>query len=141
MEHYFGRRSGCSLCRYIAPHPRHICGQPDGSGCARRAALGLDQRDRIPVGFRPDAGVERRADARTFSSAGRLGSYGAALDLINQGLNDLSERTLSPEPVSRLRVPSVTKRIVILGGGFGGMRTAECLEEQLRADPSVSLTL
>jgi len=35
----------------------------------------------------------------------------------------------------------VTQRIVILGGGFAGMRTAERLEEQLRANPSVSITL
>src|SRR6266852_3941680 len=67
--------------------------------------------------------------------------YGAALGLITQGLSDIAEHMLGPEPVPRLQVPSVTKRIVILGGGFGGMRTAECLEEQLRADPSVSITL
>jgi len=67
--------------------------------------------------------------------------YAASLGLITQGLSDIAERMLGPEPVSQLQVPSVTKRIVILGGGFGGMRTAECLEEQLRADPSVSITL
>jgi NADH dehydrogenase len=67
--------------------------------------------------------------------------YAAALGLINQGWSDIAERVLGPEPVPRLQVPSAKKRIVILGGGFGGMRTAECLEEQLRADPSVSITL
>src|SRR5246127_1483271 len=67
--------------------------------------------------------------------------YGAALGLITQGLTDIAERMLSPEPARRLQVPRAKKRIVILGGGFGGMRTAECLEEQLRADPSVSVTL
>jgi NADH dehydrogenase len=67
--------------------------------------------------------------------------YGAALGLINQGLSHTAERLLGPELVSRLQVPSAKRRIVILGGGFGGMRTAECLEEQLRADPSVSVTL
>jgi NADH dehydrogenase len=36
---------------------------------------------------------------------------------------------------------SVTKRIVILGGGFAGMRTAECLEDKLRGDYSITLTL
>jgi NADH dehydrogenase len=36
---------------------------------------------------------------------------------------------------------SVSNRIVILGGGFAGMRTAECLENKLRGDFSVSLTL
>jgi NADH dehydrogenase len=67
--------------------------------------------------------------------------YGALLGLITQGLSDIGERVLGPGKVSRLRAPSVTKRVVILGGGFAGMRTAECLEEQLRADPSVSITL
>src|ERR1700739_1372855 len=67
--------------------------------------------------------------------------YGAALGLISQGLSDIAERVFGPEPVSRLQVPSAKKRILILGGGFGGMRTAECLEEQLRSDPSVSITL
>jgi len=67
--------------------------------------------------------------------------YGAALGLISQGLSDIAERVFGPEPVSRLQVPSAKKRILILGGGFGGMRTAECLEEQLRAGPSVSITL
>jgi NADH dehydrogenase len=67
--------------------------------------------------------------------------YAAALGLINQGFSDIAERVLGPEPVPQLQVPSAKKRIVILGGGFGGMRTAECLEEQLRADPSISITL
>ena len=67
--------------------------------------------------------------------------YDASLGLITQGLSDIGERVLGPEKVSRLQAPSVTKRVVILGGGFAGMRTAECLEEQLRADPSVSITL
>ena len=37
--------------------------------------------------------------------------------------------------------PREKKRIVILGGGFAGMRTAECLEKQLRRDPAVSIAL
>ena len=67
--------------------------------------------------------------------------YGALLGLITQGLSDIAERVIGAEPVSRLPAPPVTKRIVIVGGGFGGMRTAECLEEKFRADPSVSVTL
>ena len=67
--------------------------------------------------------------------------YGASLGLITQGLSDIADRMLGPDLVSQLQVPSATKRIVILGGGFGGMRTAESLEEQFRTDPSVSITL
>ena len=67
--------------------------------------------------------------------------YSASLGLITQGFSDIAEHVLGPEPESRLQVPPITKRIVILGGGFGGMRTAECLEERLRADRSVFITL
>lgn len=65
--------------------------------------------------------------------------YGAALGLITQVLNDAAERVLGPEPVSTPPAHSEKKRIAILGGGFAGMRVAECLEEQLGA--SVSITL
>jgi NADH:ubiquinone reductase (H+-translocating) len=67
--------------------------------------------------------------------------YGASLGLLTQALSDIARRVFGPEPVPRLPAPSVTTRIVILGGGFAGMRTAECLEEQLRADALVSITL
>ena len=67
--------------------------------------------------------------------------YGAFLGLITQGLSDIGEHVLGPENVPQSQAPSVTKRVVILGGGFAGMRTAERLEEQLRADPSVSITV
>src|SRR5258708_23173670 len=53
--------------------------------------------------------------------------YGAALGLVTQGLSDIAERALGAEPVSQLPGASVTKRIVILGGAFGGMRAAKCL--------------
>src|SRR5260370_23803702 len=61
--------------------------------------------------------------------------YGAALGLIAQGLSDIAEHMLGPEPVTRLQVPSVTKRIAILAGGFAGLRTAARLEEQLTPTP------
>jgi len=50
--------------------------------------------------------------------------YSASLGLITQGFSDIAEHVLGAEPESRLQVPPITKRIVILGGGFGGMRTA-----------------
>lgn len=67
--------------------------------------------------------------------------YGASLGISNQALNGVAEHFFGPEPVSKSRAVSVEKRIVILGGGFAGMRTAECLEERLRTNFSVSLTL
>jgi NADH dehydrogenase len=67
--------------------------------------------------------------------------YGASLGIINQALQDGAEHFFGPEPAPKVPAVSVSKRIVILGGGFAGMRTAECLEEKLRGDFSISLTL
>ena len=67
--------------------------------------------------------------------------YGASLGIINQALQDGAEHFFGPEPASTVSAVSVSKRIVILGGGFAGMRTAECLEEKLRGDFSINLTL
>src|SRR5271154_2014102 len=67
--------------------------------------------------------------------------YGAVLGLITQGLTDITERVLGPEIENISPAPREKKQIVILGGGFAGMRTAECLEQQLRRDPAVSIAL
>jgi hypothetical protein len=61
--------------------------------------------------------------------------------LISQGVNDLvfawwgSEYAPPPPP------REVQTRIVILGGGFAGVTTADTLEHLFGADPSVSFTL
>jgi NADH:ubiquinone reductase (H+-translocating) len=67
--------------------------------------------------------------------------YGALLGIINQALQDGAEYFFGPEPAPKVPAVSVDKRIVILGGGFAGMHAAECLEETLRGDASISLTL
>jgi NADH:ubiquinone reductase (H+-translocating) len=67
--------------------------------------------------------------------------YGASLGLFTQGLTDISARFYGPETEESPPSPQEKKRIVILGGGFAGMRTAECLEKQLRGDKAVSITL
>ena len=64
--------------------------------------------------------------------------YGASLGIIKQALDDIAERSFGPELAPQAPQVSVRKRIVILGGGFAGMRTAECLEEKLRTDFSTS---
>ena len=68
-------------------------------------------------------------------------TYGALLGIMVQALNDLAEHFFGPEPAQKLSAVFVKNRIVILGGGFAGMRTAESLEEKLHNDLSVSLTL
>jgi len=67
--------------------------------------------------------------------------YGASLGISKQALDDIADRSFGPELVPQAPQVSVRKRIVILGGGFAGMRTAECLEEKLGTDFSTSLTL
>jgi NADH:ubiquinone reductase (H+-translocating) len=65
--------------------------------------------------------------------------YGALLGLVTQALNDVAGHFLGPESVVRPPAPSEKKHIAILGGGFSGMRVAECLEEQLGALVSITL--
>lgn len=67
--------------------------------------------------------------------------YGAAQGLLTQGLNDLAARVFGPEIVPQVPLAAKKTRIVILGGGFAGMHTAECLEQQLRMNAEVTLTL
>jgi hypothetical protein len=55
--------------------------------------------------------------------------YGALLGLFTQALSDLAKHVFGPEAGGVAPVPQQRKRIVILGGGFAGMKTAECLEQ------------
>jgi len=65
--------------------------------------------------------------------------YGALLGLITQGLTDITEKVLGSKVENASPTPREKKQIVILGGGFAGMRTAECLEKQLQRDPQFRL--
>jgi NADH dehydrogenase len=67
--------------------------------------------------------------------------YGATLGIAIQGLQDLAALFFGPEPEPMVSTVSVKNRIVILGGGFAGMHTAECLERKLRTDFSITITL
>jgi len=67
--------------------------------------------------------------------------YGALLGLFIQALSDLAEHVYGPEAGGVAPVPQQRKRIVILGGGFAGMKTAECLEQELRTNSSAMITL
>ena len=67
--------------------------------------------------------------------------YGVTLGLLTQALKEMADRLFGPEPAPQPDISTPGKRIVILGGGFAGMKTAECLEKELREDPSVSISL
>jgi NADH dehydrogenase len=67
--------------------------------------------------------------------------YGGALGLVTQALNDVALARFGPEPERPKAPEPEQKHIVILGGGFAGMTTAQNLEEMFGPDRSVSFTL
>jgi len=67
--------------------------------------------------------------------------YGASLGLLHQGLCDLALRMWGVEAAPQVPPAPPVKRIVILGGGFAGMKTAECLEKSLRENPCARIIL
>ena len=67
--------------------------------------------------------------------------YGLTVGLSTQFLSDVATRWFGREASPQTQDSGPKKRIVILGGGFAGMKAAECLERDLKKDPSVLITL
>jgi NADH dehydrogenase len=64
------------------------------------------------------------------------------LGILSQAARELAQYFLGPEsPVRAISGPEKVTQVVILGGGFAGVTTAERLERQFRSDPTVSFTL
>ena len=67
--------------------------------------------------------------------------FGAGLGSLKQVFNSLAYRFLGNEPQVNPATRVIKTRIVILGGGFAGMTTADRLEYEFGADPTVDITL
>ena len=67
--------------------------------------------------------------------------YGSIMGLLVQAITDLLHEALGPEPppIDPSTLPKT--RVVVLGGGFAGMRTALCLEKEFHTNPGVSFSL
>jgi NADH:ubiquinone reductase (H+-translocating) len=64
------------------------------------------------------------------------------LGIPSQAARELAKYFLGPESPPRApSPPAKTTKVVILGGGFAGVTTAEHLEKQFRDDSTVSFTL
>jgi NADH dehydrogenase len=67
--------------------------------------------------------------------------FGVVLGVAAETFRRLTALWLGPDSVSRKPPREATKQIVILGGGFAGMATAETLERVFGADHKVTITL
>lgn len=65
---------------------------------------------------------------------------GGLLPIVFKVLDRVAPKLTAPL-LAQPAQPAVRTRIVILGGGFGGMATAQALEDEFGADQTVSITL
>ena len=65
--------------------------------------------------------------------------FGALLGAILKTVSGIVEVRLGPETMPAFTPSTKLPRIVILGGGFGGMKAAECLEEELGSSAFITL--
>jgi NADH dehydrogenase len=67
--------------------------------------------------------------------------FGASLSLLAKVFDALSVFLFGVPTESLSRDAKTTTQILVLGGGFAGMRTALCMEEEFKDDSSVAITL
>ena len=65
--------------------------------------------------------------------------FGALLGAILKAVSEIVEVWFGPETMPAFTPSTKLPRIVILGGGFGGMKAAECLEEELGSSAFITL--
>jgi NADH dehydrogenase len=67
--------------------------------------------------------------------------FGVLLGAILQVVSEVAGLVFGPEVMPTSSSSANPRRIVILGGGFGGMKTAECLEQELAGHHDISISL
>jgi NADH:ubiquinone reductase (H+-translocating) len=111
------------------------------------AALGLPLWVTINVILLPIIGAEKpqwTAEEMRALSPALIGwlLFSFFLGTLTQVARQISKQLLGPELPRPVLLPPTRKiEIVILGGGFAGVTTAEQLEKQFRDDPTVAFTL
>ncbi len=68
-------------------------------------------------------------------------AFGFVVGVSVEMLHEAANRIFGPEPARIEPTVAPTRRVVIVGGGFAGMTTAQSLERNLRGDRSVDVTL
>src|SRR5277367_5173797 len=91
------------------------------------------------TGRRREWGAEQMRDH--FPSLVGWVLYCCLAGVLTQALNDFARSMWGPEREAEPPRGIARVRVLVLGGGFAGMRVAESLEERFRADRSVSVTL
>jgi NADH:quinone reductase (non-electrogenic) len=91
------------------------------------------------TGQRREWGAEQMRDH--FPSLVGWVLYCCLVGVLTQALNDFARSMWGTEREAD-RLPGIASvRVLVLGGGFAGMRVAESLQERFRGDRSVSVTL
>jgi NADH dehydrogenase len=67
--------------------------------------------------------------------------YGASLGLLTQGMSDLALLWLGPEPMPPPSEEVRKAKVLILGGGFAGVTTAQSLERLFAGERGIEITL
>src|SRR5271166_2965002 len=85
--------------------------------------------------------MERGRDESTLPCTRGMGALRRLARFVHSGIKRPREACLGPEAGGVAPIPQQRKRIVILGGGFAGMKTAECLEQELHTNSTALITL
>ena len=134
-----GHRRGLDVCSLRSSGSRRLRGQHYGRGLPGNSNLGNHQRYLASRAFRQPHGLDAVGMQGHFAPLVGWILFGALLGGILQIVSEIAEIRYGPESAPASPPTTNLTRIVILGGGFGGMKAAEYLEEELGSSVSISL--